>query len=125
MLLPMARATSDDSVFQAIACPTRRALLDALANGEQSVGELVAAVDVSQSAVSQQLGVLKRSGLVAERAIGRFRHYSLRPQPLLEVDVWFARYRELIERQLDALGRVLDEMPDDESETPKGKRRSS
>lgn len=121
----MARASSDETVFHAIACPTRRALLDALANGEQNVGELVAAVDISQSAVSQQLAVLKRSGLVTERAIGRYRHYSLRPAPLLEVDVWFARYRELIEQQLDQLGRVLDEMPDDESETPKRKRRSS
>jgi len=121
----MARATSDETVFHAIACPTRRALLDALANGEQNVGELVAAVDMSQSAVSQQLGVLKRSGLVTERAIGRYRHYSLRPEPLLEVDVWFARYRELLERQLDSLGRVLDEMPDEDSEALPRKRRPS
>lgn len=120
----MARPGSDETVFHAIACPTRRALLDALADGEQNVGSLVAAVDISQSAVSQQLAVLKRSGLVSERAIGRYRHYRLRPERLLEVDVWFARYRELIEQQLDALGRVLDAMPDDPPRPPGRKRPS-
>ncbi len=58
----MARAASDESVFQAIACPTRRALLSALALGESSVSDLVASLDVTQSAVSQQLAVLKSAG---------------------------------------------------------------
>ena len=73
----------------------------------------MATLDVTQSAVSQQLGVLKSAGLVEERADGRFRYYSLRPNPLNEVDTWVARYRKYMERQLDALGRVLDSMPDE------------
>jgi len=109
----MVRAQSDDSVFQAIACPTRRALLDALALGERNVSALVAALHVSQSAVSQQLAILKSAGLVGERSEGRFRYYRLRPAPLDEVDVWLGRYRAHIERQLDALGHVLDAMPDE------------
>jgi DNA-binding transcriptional ArsR family regulator len=108
----MPRSGSDDSVFHAIASPTRRALLDALVLGECSVSDLVASVDVTQSAVSQQLAVLKSAGLVEERAAGRFRHYRLVAEPLTEVEAWISRYRAHMERRLDALGRVLDAMPD-------------
>jgi DNA-binding transcriptional ArsR family regulator len=123
----MSRSASDESVFQAIACPTRRALLDALALGESNVSDLVASLDITQSAVSQQLAILKSAGLVAERAEGRFRYYSLRPEPLAEIDAWIGRYRSYIERQLDALGRVLDAMPDEpknQAARPRRKRRS-
>ena len=114
----MARATSSDDVFQALACPTRRALIDALARGESNVTGLVAALDVSQSAVSQQLAVLRSAGLVTERSEGRFRYYRLQAEPLVEVSVWLNRYRAHIERQLDALGRVLDAMPEPPPEEP-------
>src|SRR6185295_15309593 len=109
----MSRSASGESVFQAIASPTRRALLDALALGESNVSDLVASLDVTQSAVSQQLSVLKDAGLVEERADGRFRNYRICVQPLTEVGAWLAQYRAIIERQLDALGRVLDDMPDE------------
>jgi DNA-binding transcriptional ArsR family regulator len=108
----MSRASSDDSVFQAIASPTRRALLDALSTGESNVSELVAQLSITQSAVSQQLGILKSAGLVSERSDGRFRRYRLEAAPLGEVEAWVGRYRAAIERQLDVLGRVLDAMPD-------------
>lgn len=120
----MARTAGDDSVFQAIACPTRRALLDALALGESNVSDLVASLDVTQSAVSQQLAVLKSAGLVGERADGRFRHYSLRPGPLAEVAEWIGRTRAFHEKQLDALGLVLDALPEDrKTPAPRLKRR--
>src|SRR4051794_22832539 len=124
----MSRATSDDSVFQAIASPTRRALLDALSGGESSVTDLVAQLDISQSAVSQQLAILKSAGLVSERSEGRFRHYRLEAKPLGEVAAWVGRYRAHLERQLDAIGRVLDDEPDLPSDfappTSKAKRRT-
>jgi DNA-binding transcriptional ArsR family regulator len=107
-----------DSVFQAIACPTRRALIEELATGERHVTGLVASLAVSQSAVSQQLAILKSAGLVEERAEGRFRYYRLRAKPLAEVDVWLNRYRAHLERQLDALGHVLDAMPDEPEGSP-------
>jgi DNA-binding transcriptional ArsR family regulator len=110
----VSRGSSSETVFQAIACPTRRALIDALATGERNVTALVRAAKVSQSAVSQQLAVLKSAGLVEERADGRFRYYRLRSEPLREVEVWVNRYRAQVERQLDALGDVLDAMPDEE-----------
>ena len=109
----MARSPSDDSVFQAVASRTRRALLDALAHGESNVSELVAALDVTQSAVSQQLAILKSAGLVAERAAGRFRYYRLRTEPLAEIGRWIGQYRAHVERQLEALGQVLDALPDE------------
>jgi DNA-binding transcriptional ArsR family regulator len=109
----MSRTTSDDSVFQAIACPTRRALLDALALGESNVSALVASLDVTQSAVSQQLTVLKSAGLVEERTEGRFRYYRLRAEPLAEVDAWISGHRAAMDRQMDALGSVLDAMGDE------------
>ena len=109
----MGRAPTETNVFTAIACPTRRALLDALVRGESNVSDLVSALDVTQSAVSQQLTILKSAGLVEERAEGRFRYYSLRIEPLTEVDDWLDRYRAYINRQLDALGDVLDAMPDE------------
>ena len=119
----MPRSPSDESVFQAVACPTRRALLDALSAGESNVSDLVAALDVTQSAVSQQLAVLKSAGLVEERAEGRFRFYRLRATPLAEIDAWLGAYRAHIERQLDALGRVLDAMPDEPKEPPRSPRK--
>src|SRR5580658_10845487 len=117
MLPPMSRSAAAETVFQAIACPTRRALLDVLAaGGESNVSDLVASLDVTQSAVSQQLAVLKSAGLVEERADGRFRFYRLCAKPLTEVDAWLGRYRAHIERRLDALGDVLDAMPDEPNE---------
>lgn len=114
----MSRAVATESVFQVISCPTRRALLDTLMRGEKNVGELVQSLSVTQSAVSQQLAVLKRAGLVRERSAGRFRYYRLRAQPLAEVDTWMARYRAHVERQLDTLGQLLDAMPDEPDEAP-------
>ena len=64
----MSRGAADESVFHAIASPTRRALLDALALGESNVSDLVASLDVTQSAVSQQLTILKSAGLVGVAA---------------------------------------------------------
>jgi DNA-binding transcriptional ArsR family regulator len=113
-----AAAVANDDVFQAIASPTRRALLDVIARGETHVTDLVARLDVTQSAVSQQLAILKSAGLVEERAEGRFRYYSLRAKPLTRVDAWLRRYRAHMEDRLDALGRVLDEMPDEPGDAP-------
>src|ERR1700712_5595676 len=123
----MGRAAGDDSVFQAIASPTRRRLIDALARGESNVSDLVASLNITQSAVSQQLAILKSAGLVSERSDGRFRHYRLEAKPLREVEAWVGRYRAFLERQLDAIGRVLDDLPDQSSDhvpPPKRKRRS-
>jgi DNA-binding transcriptional ArsR family regulator len=121
----MARAAAAESVFHAIASPTRRALLDQLAVQERNVGDLVSALDVTQSAVSQQLAVLRSAGLVEERAEGRFRWYRLRVGPLAEIDTWISRYRAALEQQLDDIGHVLDALPDEPEEAAQRKRKKS
>jgi DNA-binding transcriptional ArsR family regulator len=84
---------SDDLVYRAIAEPTRRAILDLLARGEQPVGWLVARFPFSQPAVSQHLRVLREAGLVRVRRQGRNRMYSIDARPLSEVYRWAGRYR--------------------------------
>jgi len=108
----MAATPAAETAFGAIACVTRRKLLDALTEKERSVGDLVGVARVSQPAVSQHLKVLREAGLVGERREGRFRYYRLRAEPLAEVLAWVRSYERFWEERLTALGRVLDD--DDE-----------
>jgi DNA-binding transcriptional ArsR family regulator len=75
-------------VYRAIADPTRRAMLDLLAERERPVEELVARFGVTYSAVSQHLSVLHEAGLVSRRADGRHRIYRTLPRPLQEIHAW-------------------------------------
>ena len=98
--------------FEVLAEPNRRRILDLLRESERPVGELVAALDVSQPTVSKHLRVLRDSGLVAVRSDAQRRLYRLRPEPLRAIDTWLAPYRVLWAARLDDLERHLDEMPD-------------
>ena len=81
-------------VFDAVAEPNRRALLDALIDGERSAGELVATLPcVSQPTVSRHLRVLREVGLVEMRRDAQRRIYALRADGLVDVDRWITRYR--------------------------------
>ncbi len=112
----MSRVTrADDAVFRAISDPTRRRILDALAESEQAVGELVALFDVSQPAVSQHLRVLADAGLVQARRDGRRRLYRLRGRRLRAVHDWSAHYARFWDERLHALGRHLDARAERES----------
>lgn len=95
-------------VFQAIAHPARRAILDRLRAGEQPVLALAEPFDMSLPAISQQLRVLRRAGLVRERREGRQRLYRLNPAPLREVRDWMRHYETFWTRRLQALGDYLD-----------------
>jgi DNA-binding transcriptional ArsR family regulator len=95
-------------VFDALADPTRRRLVEALGRGERSVGELVEQVEIRQSGVSRHLRILQGAGFVTVRADGQRRFYSLRPEPFLELADWVAGYRTLWERRLDRLAGVLE-----------------
>jgi DNA-binding transcriptional ArsR family regulator len=94
--------------FRAVSDPTRRAILDALAEGERTVTDLCALFSVTQSAVSQHLRVLREAGLVARRLAGRHRYYQLCAAPLQEVHDWTVLYRRFWHERLEALGAVLD-----------------
>ena len=98
------------SVYEAIADPTRRSILDALAAGEQPVNRLAEPFVMSRPAVSQHLRVLREAGLVRERRVGRERRYSLDATPLGEVAIWIATYRRFWANRMDRLGAVLEEI---------------
>jgi len=99
------------TAYAALAEPSRRRILDLLRVGERSVTELVEGVGLSQPGVSKHLKVLRDAGLVGSRAEGKRRLYTLRPEPLAEVDAWLEPYREQWSRSLDALERHLEENP--------------
>jgi DNA-binding transcriptional ArsR family regulator len=92
-----------EAVLRALADESRRTVLEALANGEATAGELVALLPIARPGVSRHLRVLREAGLVEVRQQAQQRIYSLRPQPLAEVDEWLGRYRALWEQRLDAL----------------------
>ncbi len=95
------------SVLEVIAEPTRRRILDAVRDGERSVGQLVEEVGMHQPGVSRHLKVLREAGLVDVRRDAQRRLYRLRPEPLMELDAWLEPYRAAWADQLDSLERHL------------------
>ena len=93
--------------FDVLGDPVRRRILELLADGESSAGEVTAAIrrefGISQPAVSQHLRVLREHGFAAVRPDGQRRLYSVRPAAMGEVDEWLARFRALWAPRLDAL----------------------
>ena len=92
-----------DAVLQAISDSSRRTVLEALGQGPATVGELAALLPIARPGVSRHLRVLREAGLVEVRHDAQFRVYSLRLEPLAEIDDWLGRYRALWEQRLDAL----------------------
>ncbi|HVF04966.1 MAG TPA: metalloregulator ArsR/SmtB family transcription factor [Frankiaceae bacterium] len=99
-------------VLTVLAEPQRRRILDALREGEQSVGALVRRLGTSQPLVSKHLRVLREAGLVEVRVDGQRRLYRLRLQPLTELDAWLAPYRQMWLASLDRLEAHLTGDPD-------------
>lgn len=95
------------ALFEILAEPTRRRVLDLLMEQDRTVGELVDTLDMSQPAVSKHLRVLRDAGLVEARVDAQRRIYHLCPEPLIEVDVWLAPYRKFWRGKLAALQRHL------------------
>ncbi|MGH7350301.1 MAG: ArsR/SmtB family transcription factor [Candidatus Rokuibacteriota bacterium] len=95
-------------MFEVLADPTRRKIVQALRTGEHSVGELVKKVDVNQPGVSKQLRALHDAGFVSVRPEQQRRLYSLRPDPFRRLDSWMDDYRHLWEGRLDRLAAQLD-----------------
>ena len=93
--------------LQAIADPTRRRIVELLAQGERTAGELVAEFDVSAPAISQHLNVLREAGLVTTRVEGKSRIQTLNPDGFDELESWLERTRSFWSKRLDALEREL------------------
>jgi len=97
------------SVFDVVADPARRSIIGLLAQGEQPAGALVAALPISQPGVSKHLRVLREAGFVRVRGDGQRRLYSLRSEPLAEIDAWLSPLRRFWVDKLDALEQHLDQ----------------
>jgi len=82
-----------EATFQALADPTRRAVLDLLRRGSQPAGQIASAFPVSRPAISKHLRLLRRAHLVREHREGRHRVYQLNPEPLRAVHSWIEQYR--------------------------------
>ena len=92
-----------EAVWRALADESRRTMLQALAGGPATAGDLADLLPIARPGVSRHLRVLREVGLVDVRQDAQRRIYSLRPEPLAEVDAWLAPYRNLWEGRLDAL----------------------
>lgn len=103
--------TASPDVFQAIADPTRRAILERLRGAEQPVSALAGQFPVTLSAISQHMRVLREAGLVSVRRAGRERFYRLNPAPLRPVFDWLGQYEDFWQNKLDVLGEHLEEQP--------------
>lgn len=92
-----------EDALRALADPSRRTILERLARGPGTAGELAGLLPIARPGVSRHLRVLREAGLVEVRQDAQRRVYSIRPQPLAEIDDWLGRYRAVWEQRLDAL----------------------
>ncbi|MGH3345939.1 MAG: ArsR/SmtB family transcription factor [Nocardioides sp.] len=97
-----------DAVMQALADGSRRTVLEILRDHPASAGELAEALPIARPGVSRHLRVLREVGLVDVRPEAQRRIYSLRPEPLAEVDEWLGEYRALWQNRFDALHTEID-----------------
>lgn len=97
-----------DSVFGAVADPTRRGILERLGRRAASISELADAFDMTLTGMKKHVGVLEAAGLVQTTKVGRVRTCTLGPRRLTAEAAWIARYQQMLEAQLDSLGEFLE-----------------
>lgn len=107
-----------NSTFAALADPTRRAILKRLSFGDSSVTALAEPFDVSLPAISKQLRVLERAGLLTQEKDGRVRRCRLEALPMKEAVEWIAQYQRFWEDQLESLANFLEETSSGEDFQP-------
>src|SRR5580658_9758986 len=92
-----------EAALRALADESRRTMLETLADGPATAGELAALLPIARPGVSRHLRVLREAGLVEVHHEAQFRIYSLNPDPLAELDQWLGHYRSMWEQRLNAL----------------------
>ncbi|GAA3734584.1 ArsR/SmtB family transcription factor [Salinactinospora qingdaonensis] len=105
-----------DLVFQALADPTRRSMVERLSRGPVTVSELAKPLEMSLPAVVQHLQVLETSGIVRSEKVGRVRTCRIEPEALGTAEQWITQRRRSWERRLDRLGDYLAEQHPDSQE---------
>ena len=104
------------TIYEALAEPTRRRILDLLREKPRLVGEMVTLLGISQPLLSKHLRVLREVELVSVRQDAQRHWYELRTEPLAEVDAWLSPYRSLWEARYDRLDNLLDELQKKEND---------
>jgi DNA-binding transcriptional ArsR family regulator len=99
-----------ESIFEVIAEPNRRAILNLLVLSQQSVGEIERQLRMTQPTVSKHLRVLRDAGFVESTVDAQRRLYRLKPEPFQALDGWLAQFRRFWSAHIDALERHLDRM---------------
>ena len=110
------RSSDLDLVFRALGDPTRRTMLQRLARGEQTVGELAAPYRMSLAAASKHIRALERAGLVKRTVRGRIHYCRIDPRPLERADDWLKGYERLWDTRIERLTELLrhpDNAPSD------------
>jgi DNA-binding transcriptional ArsR family regulator len=100
-----------DSVFSALADPTRRRIVERLARGPLTVGEIASGFAISQPAISKHVRVLEDSGLLRRRVAGRVHHCTLEPNAMGSAAVWIDKQSRYWNAVFDRLGDVLNDPP--------------
>ena len=106
-------------MFQILADPSRRRIVDALKGGERSVGDIVDLLDIGQPGVSRQLQILEDANFVVVRPDGRRRLYSLRPEPFQELSRFVTTYRQVWEGRLDRFAAEIERRKKNKKEKQK------
>lgn len=109
-VLFMQSAAAENTIFQALADPSRRAIFESLTRGEAAVKDLTSRFDISQPAISQHLATLKDAGLVNSRREGRCVFYRVDPKGMKPLIDWIAHYRAFWTERVDRLERLLENM---------------
>ncbi len=100
-----------DTVFSALADPTRRRIVERLARGSLTVGEIADGFAISQPAISKHVRVLEESGLLRRRVAGRVHHCTLEPSAMGSAAAWIDKQSRYWNAVLDRLGDVLNDSP--------------
>jgi DNA-binding transcriptional ArsR family regulator len=108
MTIRVDKSDALSGIFAALADPTRRAILAALASGEATVGELALPFPISGPAISRHLKVLTEAGLIERKVNARWRICSLRPGPMRDAHQWLSGYRRYWEESLDRLAELVE-----------------
>jgi DNA-binding transcriptional ArsR family regulator len=114
--LSMARAATTTDVFNAVAEPRRRQIIDLLADGERPVNDLVRLLGLAQPQVSKHLRVLREVGAVDARDEGRLRLYRLNGHALKPIHDWVKNYERTWSERFEALDAVLEELKQEDDD---------
>ncbi|MFE0505780.1 ArsR/SmtB family transcription factor [Peribacillus butanolivorans] len=101
-------ATEKHDVFQAIADPTRRKVLQLLAEGDLPISEITSHFSMSRTAIAKHLHILSEAELVSGRKVGREKRFRLQPEPLAELKQWLSFYDQFWDNKLSILKHVIE-----------------